>query len=338
MRHINLLQERLEKIQQEFSQLFNSIKDKTVLITGANGFIGSLLTFSLVKDVKVFCLVRNIKSMQEQFLRLGGEIKKIHIVENLGMVTESVDIVIHCASPTQSSFFLEKPIDTVDIIYKNLKDILEFSIQHRVEKFIFLSTMEVYGNLEGENIDEDKIGNFNILELRNSYPLSKQLSEFLVNAYSQKYSLKTSILRLTQIIGPGVKIDDKRVYMEFVRSSLKESKIVLATKGDTKRNYIDIFDVITAILFCIFDGKKSEIYNIANPDIYISIYDLAKSIASVLNSSIHFNFNQDTSKYLKTFKRSLKVKKIQELGWRPLFDINSSINDMINFVKEETKI
>ncbi|WP_337210307.1 NAD(P)-dependent oxidoreductase [Campylobacter molothri] len=338
MRHINLLQERLEKIQQEFSQLFNSIKDKTVLITGANGFIGSLLTFSLVKDVKVFCLVRNIKSMQEQFLRLGGEIKKIHIVENLGMVTESVDIVIHCASPTQSSFFLEKPIDTVDIIYKNLKDILEFSIQHRVEKFIFLSTMEVYGNLEGENIDENKIGNFNILELRNSYPLSKQLSEFLVNAYSQKYSLKTSILRLTQIIGPGVKIDDKRVYMEFVRSSLKESKIVLATKGDTKRNYIDIFDVITAILFCIFDGKKSEIYNIANPDIYISIYDLAKSIASVLNSSIHFNFNQDTSKYLKTFKRSLKVKKIQELGWKPLFDINSSINDMINFVKEETKI
>ncbi|MBZ7933475.1 NAD(P)-dependent oxidoreductase [Campylobacter sp. RM10543] len=335
---MNLLQERLEKIQQEFSQLFNSIKDKTVLITGANGFIGSLLTFSLVKDVKVFCLVRNIKSMQEQFLRLGGEIKKIHIVENLGMVTESVDIVIHCASPTQSSFFLEKPIDTVDIIYKNLKDILEFSIQHRVEKFIFLSTMEVYGNLEGENIDENKIGNFNILELRNSYPLSKQLSEFLVNAYSQKYSLKTSILRLTQIIGPGVKIDDKRVYMEFVRSSLKESKIVLATKGDTKRNYIDIFDVITAILFCIFDGKKSEIYNIANPDIYISIYDLAKSIASVLNSSIHFNFNQDTSKYLKTFKRSLKVKKIQELGWKPLFDINSSINDMINFVKEETKI
>lgn len=338
MSHINLLQKRLGKIQQEFGQLFNGIQGKTVLITGANGFIGSLLTFALVKDTRVFCLVRSEKSMQEQFLRLGGEIEKIRIVENIEIITESIDIIIHCASPTQSSFFLEKPIDTVDIIYKNLKDILEFSIQHKAEKFVFLSTMEVYGDLEGEDIDESKIGNFNVLELRNSYPLSKQLSEFLVNAYSQKYGLKTSILRLTQIMGPGVKIDDKRVYMEFIRSSLKKSKIVLATKGDTKRNYIDIFDVITAILFCILDGKKSEIYNIANPNIYISIYDLAKSISSVLNSSIHFDFNQDTSRYLKTFQRSLEVKKIQELGWKPLFDINSSINDMINFVKEESKI
>ncbi|EIW6691292.1 NAD(P)-dependent oxidoreductase, partial [Campylobacter coli] len=181
---------------------------------------------------------------------------------------------------------------------------------------------------------EDDIGKFSVTNIRNSYPLAKQISEFMVHSYSKKYSLSASIARLTQTIGPTAQINDNRVYMDFIRSALKKSKITLFTKGETTREYIDVFDVAMAIIFIACEKKMFQIYNISNPNIFISIHDLAKTISNKLNAELAFDLQRDTSRYLPSFIRKLNSDKIYQLGWKPLFGLNQSLDDMINYIKD----
>ncbi|EAJ1109934.1 NAD(P)-dependent oxidoreductase [Campylobacter coli] len=329
-----ILERRLKLLEDNFGLNINKMTNKKILITGANGYIGSILTLILHHNAKLYCLVRDKDKMIKRFQEICGDIDKISIYEDLHKIKDKIDIVIHCAAPTQSDFFIENPIDTVDIIYTNTKNILDFSKKNNVEKVIFLSTMEIYGDVIGDNIVEDDIGKFSITNIRNSYPLAKQISEFMVHSYSKKYLLNTSVVRLTQTIGPTAQINDNRVYMDFIRSAVKKSKITLFTKGETKREYIDVFDVAMAIIFIACEKKLFEIYNISNPNIFISIYDLAKIISNKLNAELVFDLQRDTSRYLPPFIRKLNSDKIYQLGWKPLFGLNQSLDDMINYIKD----
>ncbi len=329
-----ILERRLKILEDNFGLNINKMTNKKILITGANGYIGSILTLILHYNAKLYCLVRDKNKMIQRFQEICGDIDKIGIYEDLHKIKDKIDIVIHCAAPTQSDFFVENPIDTVDIIYTNTKNILDFSQKNNVEKVIFLSTMEIYGDVIGDNIVEDDIGKFSVTNIRNSYPLAKQISEFMVHSYSKKYSLSASIARLTQTIGPTAQINDNRVYMDFIRSALKKSKITLFTKGETTREYIDVFDVAMAIIFIACEKKMFQIYNISNPNIFISIHDLAKTISNKLNAELAFDLQRDTSRYLPSFIRKLNSDKIYQLGWKPLFSLNQSLDDMINYIKD----
>ncbi|EAK5740493.1 NAD(P)-dependent oxidoreductase [Campylobacter coli] len=329
-----ILERRLKLLEDNFGFNIDKMTNKKILITGANGYIGSILTLILHYNAKLYCLVRDKDKMIKRFQEICGDIDKISIYEDLHKIKDKIDVVIHCAAPTQSDFFVENPIDTVDIIYTNTKNILDFSQKNNVEKVIFLSTMEIYGDVIGDNIVEDDIGKFSVTNIRNSYPLAKQISEFMVHSYSKKYSLSASIARLTQTIGPTAQINDNRVYMDFIRSAVKKSKITLFTKGETKREYIDVFDVAMAIIFIACEKKLFEIYNISNPNIFISIYDLAKIISNKLNAELVFDLQRDTSRYLPPFIRKLNSDKIYQLGWKPLFGLNQSLDDMINYIKD----
>ncbi|ECH3697442.1 NAD(P)-dependent oxidoreductase [Campylobacter coli] len=329
-----ILERRLKLLEDNFGFNIDKMTNKKILITGANGYIGSILTLILHHNAKLYCLVRDKDKMIKRFQEICGDIDKISIYEDLHKIKDKIDVVIHCAAPTQSDFFIENPIDTVDIIYTNTKNILDFSKKNNVEKVIFLSTMEIYGDVIGDNIVEDDIGKFSVTNIRNSYPLAKQISEFMVHSYSKKYSLSASIARLTQTIGPTAQINDNRVYMDFIRSALKKSKITLFTKGETTREYIDVFDVAMAIIFIACEKKMFQIYNISNPNIFISIHDLAKTISNKLNAELAFDLQRDTSRYLPSFIRKLNSDKIYQLGWKPLFSLNQSLDDMINYIKD----
>lgn len=132
----------------------------------------------------------------------------------------AVDYIIHCANPTSSSFFINKPVETIDTAVNGTKNILDFARNKGVASFVFLSTMEVYGfPAKGHKVKECEGGNFNSTIVRNCYPLSKQLCENLCVAYLSEYDIPAKVLRLTQTFGPGVDYNDGRVFAEFARCS-----------------------------------------------------------------------------------------------------------------------
>lgn len=309
----------------------NEFKGKTIYITGATGLIGSSLVKELLQidDAKIVVQVRN----KEKARYLFGD-KVNYVVSNMlemPSYNEAVDYIIHCANPTASKFFVDNPVETINVAVNGTKNILEFAKEKQVEGFVFLSTMEVYGYPEkGHKVKEHECGSFDSSIVRNCYPLSKQTCESLCAAYASEYGIPTRVVRLTQTFGPGVDYNDGRVFAEFARCAIEKRNIILKTKGETERDYLYISDAVSAILTVLLKGKNGEIYTAANEDTYCSIYEMAKMVAEMSDIEVVID-EQDVSKlgYANTLHMDLDTSKLRELGWSPVFGLKEMYINLI---------
>ena len=249
-------------------------------------------------------------------------------------VESNVDYIIHAANPTSSKFFIEHPVETIQTAVNGTQNLLEIAKAKKVKSFVFLSSMEVYGNpKKGEIVKEDYISGFDPCVTRNCYPMSKKLCESLCQAYSSGYNVPTKVLRLTQTFGPGVEYNDGRIFAEFMRCVVEKRDIVLKTKGETERCYLYTADAVSAILTVMLPGKSSECYNVANPDTYCSIAEMAELVANkVANGSIKVTYHlEDVQKlgYANTLYMNLNVDKLNSLGWLPTTNLVSMYKNMI---------
>lgn len=310
----------------------------TFLITGGTGLIGSTLVRSLLYanhhnslHLKIILWVRNRKKAESIF----GSKKEIEYIESdivrMPRISNNIDYIVHCANPTSSKFFLNNPVDTIDIATKGTKNTLEIARQNKIKSMIFLSSMEVYGFPEkGQKVTEDMLGSFDTTQPRNSYPISKQLCESLCCAYAAQYNVPTKILRLTQSFGPGVDYNDGRIFAEFARCAKEKRNIVLLTPGLTERSYLYTADAVTAILTVLLDGKNGQAYTAANENTYCSILQMALDFAKTNNIQVDIN-TQDAGKfgYANTLYMDLNTDKIKALGWQPKVNLNEMFRRMM---------
>ena len=323
---------------------WKSFEKKSIMITGSTGLIGSNLVFALAYiskklglEIELILPVRNTQKASELFqeymetlrvieYKLGDELK----------CSSSIDYIIHCASPTSSKDFSQAPVDVLTANIMGTKALLEFARVNPVEKFIYLSSMEVYGFPEkGHKVFETDAGAFDTMKERNSYPIAKIACESLCRSYFTQYSVPTVVLRLIQTFGPGVKYDDGRVFAQFMRCAVEKKDIVLKTKGETERVYLYTADAIAAIITAMLKGQSGEAYSVANPDTYCSIKEMAELVANeVANSKIKvvFDIAEDISKlgYANTLYMNLNVSKLKALGWNPTVNMKHMFKNMID--------
>lgn len=317
-----------------------------VLVTGANGLIGKNLIKQLIlhqckKPIEVYAVVRNKEKALAVFSDLPQE--RIHYIvcdvcrlkpENLG-----VNYIIHGASKTASKEFVSEPVEVILNSVYGTKNLLEFARVNPVNGFVYLSTMEVYGApTTEEKITEDCATNIDTMSVRSSYPESKRLCESLCRAYASEYGVPAKVVRLTQTFGEGVDYFDGRVFAEFARCVIEGRNIVLKTKGETKRNYIDVNDAAEAILTVLANGTAGEAYNAANEETYCSIYEMADMVAREFGGGkvqvlIEEAENIEKLGYAKTLKMNLSAQKLRNLGWKPKNSLKSSYAKMIDYMK-----
>ena len=241
------------------------MKNKTVFITGGTGFIGSNLIMTLLKqNATIICYGRSIEKIKDKF---GDKVIATTVFNHT-----NVDYVIHAACPTESSNMANKPIEVIDAIYSLTKESLELTKRNNA-RYIFLSSMEVYDNLEGY-IDENSLGTFDLSKSRTSYPIGKQLAENLVNSYHNEFDVNTCVIRLSQIFGPGVQFNDNRFFIFALRKCLLNEDIVLNTSGEDAVNLI--LELLTS--------NTNETYNITNEDYCMSINELCEKIIKITKS------------------------------------------------------
>lgn len=345
-----ILYEDLEKFADAMEYRQN-LKGKHILITGATGLLGGLLIkglchlnrrWSLEDHIIIYAIARSQKKVQKVFQDYLSQHEINFYFMDLTLpvnIDSNIDYIIHSAGITVSKDFVERPVETIETTYLSAKHLLDFAYQKKVDSFIYLSTLEIYGFQKKELLTETDYGALDCLKVRSSYPEAKRMAECLCAAYGQEYGVPFCIARLAQTFGPGISEDDNRVFAQFAKSILNKKDIILHTQGTTKRSYCYTLDALKAIMLILLQGKKHEAYNIVNPDTYITIYDMAKLLCQTqLESGSNVIFcpkNEELFGYNPPVKINLDVKKLQGLGWKPEVSLCEMFDRLIKSMQME---
>ena len=328
-----IFEEDINNIIKDFDM---SVFDgKTVLVTGATGLLGKLCVKSLLSsgyNTQVIALVRDKSKAESVF----DESKRLSfLVQDIDQKIQTerrVDYIIHTASTTSSKDFVEKPVETIYTALNGTRNVLEFAKNKKITSMIYLSSLEVYGVPQNEDIKEDDYGFIDILNPRSSYSESKRMVETLCVSYGCEYGVPVKIARLAQTFGAGVSKYDNRVFAQFAKAVINEENIVLHTKGETKRNYCYTTDAISGIFTILTKGEKNNAYNVANKNTYISIADMAKSLEND-KTKVVFEIDDVNRGYNPTVLICLDTEKLEALGWRAMVDLDEMFERTIGDLK-----
>ena len=305
------------------------LKEKTVLITGATGLIGTclinLLDYAnqqLNLNINILAFVRNETKATERFKEVlsHGKLKLIiGSVESLPEFDMPIDYIVHGASQTASKEFIQHAVETIETSVLGTINLLNLAKEKAVKGFVYLSSMEVYGSPErGCKVSENEIGKMSPLNIRNSYPIAKVMSEAICCAYAEEYGVPARICRLTQTFGPEIGDNDNRLFAYFVRCIRDGNNIVLKTKGESERCYLHTTDAATSIITILLKGQSGRAYNAADKSTYCSIAEIAEKLAAENGIKVEYNIQDEkTNGFPKTMYINLDTSLLEELGWRP---------------------
>ncbi len=341
------MQEDLQALAADKHYNFSVLQEKTILVTGATGLIGQHIIRFLAElneandlNIKILALVRNAEKGATKFADL---LENNAICLLLSDVTkplnydQKIDYIIHAAGPTNSKYFVKNPVETIDTIYTGTKNMLDLAQEKECDGFIFLSSLEVYGqSVEKKTLSENDYGYIDILDVRSSYSEGKRQAECLCKSYFEEYNVPIKIARLSQTFGPGVEYNDQRVFAEFCRCAIEKKNIVLHTSGQTTRTYCYTKDAISAILTILLKGAPGEAYNVANKDTSISIKEMAKLICDIfpesnINVEIEIPENLKNYGYNPETMTRLDSSKLEKLGWAA----TTNIKEMLENTKKD---
>lgn len=311
---------------------------KSFLITGATGYIGSHLVDHLCHnfDAKVYVVARNRTKAINSLPK--GVIVIDESVVNEGRLTEvvnSMDYIIHCSSVTKSSDMVEHPVEVIESIVNTTQNILKLTTQYKLKAFVYLSSMEVYGDVKySENcrVTEDMLGNLDLFDVRSCYPMGKRMAESICYSYYKEYRIPVRIVRLAQTFGSGVLPTDNRVFAQFAKSIIGGRDIVLHTDGKSMGNFCGIDDTIEGILTVLFRGKDGEVYNIVNESNTMTIRQMAELVIDNFgnrNSKIRYEIPKENFHgYAKATGLRLSGQKLMNLGWKPKQSLETMYADL----------
>lgn len=330
--------------------MLEPMNGKSILLTGSTGLIGRRLTECLMEynlhlggNIRVLCMARN----KEKLVHIFREYQKdphFIILEHPDIrqeftTSEAIDYLVHAAGITASGDFVNKPVETIDVMFKGVENMLKLARSKKVKSMVYLSSLEVYGIPGKECVSEKDFGYLDPLQVRSSYSEGKRMAECLCKAYHSEYEVPVKIIRLTQTFGRGTESTDQRVFAEFIRDALEGRDIVLHTGGDTIRPYCGVRDAAGGILTILMRGKEAEAYNLANPSTAVSILELAGLVKKLINDSIQIIIRESEEEiqkkgYNPVIKIFLETDKLQSLGWEPQEDLEQMILDAADSLKD----
>ena len=319
------------------------MKNLNVLITGADGFIGSHLCEELIKkNFKVKALVEYNSSNSIGWLNdfsknklnsieiIYGDIRDVELIHK---VSKNIDIIFHLAALIAIPYSYEAPRSYIETNVIGTLNVLQATIKNSVSKLISTSTSEVYGTARYTPIDEK-----HILQAQSPYSASKIAADHLIEAYVKTYNVPAVTLRPFNTYGP--RQSERAVIPTIIRQILdpqcKEIKI-----GDTSpiRDFNYVKD--TAKAFINLALAKNELtdfgtaYN-AGSGKSVSIKETIDLISQITNNkkkiiSSKERFRPKKSEVMNLIASSEKLHKLT--GWKPNTSLNSGLEKTINWWK-----
>ena len=307
------------------------LKGKTVLIAGSTGMIGSFLVHVLMRKRyirKILAIGRNEKIAEKRFKEYFDSPQFSFIQQDINFPLLNIptaDYVLHLASNTHPVAYASDPIGTIISNIIGSRNLLEYAYSSRAQRFLFASSVEIYGENKGdtEYFDESYCGYIDCNTMRAGYSEGKRAGEALCQAYLRQYNLDVVIARLARTYGPTMLLSDTKAVSQFIKKGIKKQNIVLKSEGNQLYSYNYVADSVSGLLTILLKGRKGEAYNIADKKSDITLRDLAKLIAAYAGTEVVFQLPDEVESagYSKATKAIMDSKKIQNLGWHARWNI-----------------
>ena len=307
---------------------------KTLLVTGGAGFIGSAFIKHELKkrtDYKIINLdnltycgnIENLKDVQDN---PNYEFVKGNIVDKklVSKLIKKADFVINFAAETHVDNSIKSPEIFIETNVQGTLNLLQCCKEIGIEKYIQISTDEVYGSL-------GNIGSFSEsspLAPNSPYAASKASGDMLTRAYYKTFSLPTVITRCSNNFGPN-QYPEKLIPF-FISKLLKGEKVPLYADGSNVRDWLYVYDHCEAIDLVLQKGKIGETYNIGGQNEKTNL-EITKLILNALGKDENsIEYVKDRLGHDKRYAiSSEKIKK--ELGWKPLYTFEEGIKQTIDW-------
>lgn len=316
---------------------------KTVLVTGAAGFIPSHLVDALLAEGAYVIGVDNfLTGRQQNIAHLNGNPNFYFIdADVIGDPAtylpgnKPLDAVFHMASPASPPGYQEHPVETYMVNSMGTHQLLTYlKEQNPHARFLFASTSEAYGDPLVHPQTEDYYGNVNPNGIRSMYDEAKRLGETICGVFHRTFHIDTRIIRIFNTYGPRMDPNDGRSLVEFAVRAFKNEPLVIYGDGSQTRSYCYVSDLVNGLMLLMStDAASGETINIGNPE-EITMNRLAEEIIAKTNSSstiVHEVARADDPK--KRCPDISKAKRI--LGFEPTISLEEGIKPTLEYFHNE---
>ena len=320
-----------------------------ILITGAAGQIGSGLSKLLIENGHDLTLVDNLRNgylenLKDDANEVIAPFYEVDITsgEFFLQCGDQYDVIIHLAAITSLPDCESNPLETLRINVSGTANVLEFAREFNVPHVIFASTSAIYENNDTDVFTED-------LEVnpRLYYPLSKKMSEELIQSYRENYGMTVTILRFFNVFGPdGDQTRPNPPLLNLVWRELSSDRSpMISGDGEQVRDFIWVRDVVRMLELCMIK-QPNDVFNVCSGKI-VSVNQISQWVAEALGKehigTNHKPANELWSEYPEIFQGSYPLNKSlvakettryskgsfekaeRILGWRPHTDMESLV-------------
>lgn len=317
--------------------------DKTIIVTGGAGFLGSHLCKALLaKGYSIICIDNLITGSQKNIVALmtrhdfsfiNADVSNKETFNSIGKADE----IYHFASPADpnrhSKFsYMAHPFETMLVNTVGTWNVCEFALRVGA-KVSFASTSEVYGDPQVSPQDEQYRGNVSTIGPRSVYDEAKRFGETIVMAYVREKGLDCRITRIFNTYGPLMNPNEGRAIVNFTRQAVSGDPITVYGDGSQTRSFCYVDDQIEGqILAMESNSTKGEVFNIGNP-MEITILELAQIIKRLAKSNGEIVFSQDLPQDdpKKRCPNVFKAHKI--LGWKSKIVLEEGLLKTIDYFR-----
>jgi len=339
-----------DAIENSNTLIRNSVipQSSSWLITGASGFIGSQIINTLFEmkksglDIQITSVDSGIRGgIRDNYIK-ATNFYNFDLTSNDWPNLKPHTHILHLASIASPVYYRKYPLETLDANYRGTLNVLKKGLEWG-SKVLLMSSSEIYGEPTNESIPtpESYNGNVSSVGPRACYDEGKRVTETLGWIYANQFGLDITIARPFNFYGPGMRLDDGRVVPDFLHSVIKNENIIIRSDGTPTRSFCYISDAVNALLQMILVSTGFKIYNVGNPDLEISVVNLAKLIAEKAanmgwQGEVIYQLSDDKDYLINNPSRRVPDISLlkRSLGWEAKTKLEDGLKKTIQHFKE----